>query len=382
MVIGYDGKRAIHNLTGLGNYSRLVIESYGHQYPSDRLLVYTPSLRTSPRLTIINGMRNVEMHLPEGHPEGLQGIRAALWRSWDITAQMKRNGADIFHGLSNELPLNIARSGVPSVVTIHDVIYRRLPYCYHAADRLLYDFKYGHSCRAATHIIAVSERTKLDIMDCYGISEDKITVVYQGCDESFKTKVSAIEQEEVRARYKLPAHYLLQVGTVERRKNLELSIRALSGLPDEIHLVAVGRGGQYLEQMKRLASELGVSGRVHFRSGIPFIDLPAINQRAEVILYPSHYEGFGIPVLEGLESQRPVVAATGSCLEEAGGDAAWYVDPGDARGLQTLLSGILDGSVATQGRIIRGKEYARRFDNKLMASRLAEVYRRVKESRE
>ena len=116
---------------------------------------------------------------------------------------------------------------------------------------------------------------------------------------------------------------------------------------------------------------------MHFRNNIPFTDLPAINQRADIIVYPSHYEGFGIPVLEALESKRPIIAAKGSCLEEAGGDAAWYIDPNRPEQLSEILRGLIDGSIDPTARIARGKEHARSFDNTEMAHRLDEVYRRT-----
>lgn len=373
MRIGYDGKRAIHNLTGLGNYSRLILETMGQRFPDRSLLVYTPSLRESPRLSLLYSLPNIELVLP--NPSGC--YKGALWRSFGLTNQLRADKLDIYHGLSNELPMNIRQAGIPTVVTIHDLIYKRLPYCYTPIDRGLYDIKYRAACRNATRIIAVSERTKKDIVEIYGINPDKIDVVYQGCDESFKTPLSSVYLEEVRKKYELPAHYILQVGSIERRKNLEITIRALSAIPESISLVAVGRGKEYLQKMKELAKELGVAQRVFFRSNIPFADLPAINQRAEVIVYPSHYEGFGIPVLEGLESRRPVIAAKGSCLEEAGGNAAWYIDPNNPRDLVNTLLPLINGDLDPTPNILRGKEYARKFNNPDMVLNIDEVYRKT-----
>lgn len=372
--IGYDGKRAVSNMTGLGNYSRLVLESVGRRFPDRTLLVYTPAMKANGRLAALHELDNVQFHVPDRKGPMNSG---ALWRSFRLTEQLRRDGVELFHGLSNELPFTIEKADIPSVVTMHDVIYRRLPYCYSPIDRLLYDIKYGESCRMATRIIAVSERTKEDVCELYDITPEKVDVVYQGCDESFRQVLSTVHLEEIRKRYELPARYILQVGTIERRKNLELTIRAMTTLPADVHLVAVGRGGRYKEKMEKLAERLGVRERVHFKSGIPFVDLPAINQRADVIVYPSHYEGFGIPVLEGIESRRPVVAATGSCLEEAGGEAAWYVDPNDARALGNLLVGLTDGSIDTAPRIVAGKKYARRFDNSTMAENLESVYEKA-----
>ena len=375
MKIGFDGKRAVANMTGLGNYSRLAIESLADERRTDSLLVYTPSMRDNPRLERLLHTYNVEFRLPAG--KGLTA-RGSLWRTWGIAGDLRKDGIDLFHGLSNELPLSIKKTGIPSVVTVHDVIYRRLPYCYKAIDRLLYDFKYGRSCHNADRIIAISARTKLDIMELYGIPEEKIDVAYQGCDPQFRVQLSESAIEAVRKKYGLPDRYLLQVGTIERRKNLELSVRALPGLPGDVTLVAVGRDNNYLEHVMRIASEAGVAERLKVLEGVPFMDLPALNQGAEAVLYPSRYEGFGIPVLEGLESLRPVVAATGSCLEEAGGNAAYYVDPDSPDQMTDILRNILTGGDPTIAeRILEGKIHASRFSNSNMAADILATYRKV-----
>jgi len=370
MIIGFDGKRPVSNMTGLGNYSRLVLGQLAARYPDNRHIVYAPKLKPNPRLLSIQQLANVEFCRP--HNPLFSG---ALWRTFGIPALLKKEGVDVYHGLSNELPLNIASSGVPSVVTIHDVIYRRLPECYAPFDRRMYDFKYGRSCRNATRIIAVSRCTKNDIVDLYGINPDKIDVVYQGCDDSFRRDLSQEELAETRLRLHLPERYILQVGTVESRKNLELTVRALASLPADVWLVAVGRDREgYMGHVKKIAEELGVAGRILFIENIAFADLPAVNRLAEVIAYPSRYEGFGIPVLEGLESCRPVVAATGSCLEEAGGDAALYVDPQSPRQMAEALNSILSGTAPVDRMIAAGKRHAAKFDTSLMASEIMKTY--------
>jgi len=370
MRIGFDGKIAVSNMTGLGNYSRLVIEQLALEYPGNSHLIYTPKLKMSPRLSAIDSFFNTEFRLP---PE--MGLTGSLWRSFGITNHLRADRVDVYHGLSNELPLNIRMAGLPSVVTIHDVIYRRMPECYSPIDRLIYDFKYGRSCRNATRVIAVSERTKRDVVELYGIDPDKIDVIYQGCDRQFRRTLTEEERREAATRLSLPERYVLQVGTIESRKNLELTVRALPYLPPDVKLLAVGRNRKgYQQRVEKIAGELGVRERIVFRSDVPFSDLPAVNQLAEAIVYPSRYEGFGIPVLEALESCRPVVAATGSCLEEAGGDAALYVAPDDVQGMKDALNAILDGSAPVAQMIAKGKAHASRFNNGNMATSLLTTY--------
>ena len=378
MIIGFDGKRAVSNMTGLGNYSRLVIERLALENAGDRILVYTPALRDNPRLSPLRALPNVEFRLPP--PQGFHG---SLWRTFGITNNLQADKVDIYHGLSNELPLNIRKSGVPAVVTMHDVIYRTMPECYKLIDRRIYDFKYGHACRNADRIIAVSECTKRDVSRFYDIDPDKIDVIYQGCDESFRRVWSDEEIAALRRRLDLPERYILQVGTIERRKNLELTIRALSAVPADVHLVVVGRDHHaYKPYILRLASELGVTDRIHYYEGLDFKDLPGVNRAAKVIAYPSRYEGFGIPVVEGLESCRPVVAAKGSCLEEAGGPATTYVSPDSPKEMTQALDHLLKISTEEEKRITEeGKRYAAGFDKSRMASAIMDTYGRAIDAR-
>lgn len=372
MKIGYDGKRAVSNNTGLGNYSRLVIEETALRHSSDTLSVYTPRMSDNPRLARIEKMNNVYFVTPSHRPGG------ALWRTWGITAQLAADQVEIYHGLSNELPLNIRKSGIPSVVTMHDVIYRTVPECYSPIDRKIYDLKYGHACRVADRIIAISECTKRDVMHFYGISEDKIDVVYQGCHPSFREEWPDSELNELRRRLNLPERYIVQVGTIENRKNLMLTVRALSAVNRDIKLVAIGRlRGNYKEKVEREASLLGVADRVIFMQNVDFADLPGVYRNAEVIVYPSRYEGFGLPVLEGLESRRPVVAATGSCLEEAGGDAALYVHPDDSRAMAQAINALTDGSVDIKAMSARGVRHAARFSTDIMVDKIYNIYSRM-----
>lgn len=370
MKIGYDAKRAVRNMTGLGNYSRLVIEKYAIENPDDSLLMYTPEMRDNPRLAAIRRLPNVEFRLPPA-----QGFKGGLWRSFGITNNLIADKIDIFHGLSNELPLNIRHSGIPSVLTIHDVIYRRLPECYKPIDRLTYNFKYGRSCNNADRIIAVSERTKKDIVEFYGIDPDKIDVVYQGCDNIFRLPADPVGEREIRARLSLPERYIIQVGTIEKRKNLELTVKALSALDPTVHLVVVGRDHHgYKKYVRHIADQLGVTDRIHYYESLAFADLPPLYRMAEAASYPSRYEGFGIPVIEALECQTPVVAATGSCLEEAGGPGAIYVSPDSPEEMAGALRAIVNRETDVEKMKAEGKKHIARFDTAGMASAIQEVY--------
>lgn len=378
MRIGFDGKRAVNNMTGLGNYSRLVLEALANAGDGEhQLLIYAPEIRENPRLAPLLNRDNVEFRFP-----GNVGFHGSMWRTFGIPNHLSADGVEIYHGLSNELPLNIKSGGVKSVVTIHDVIYRRLPSCNNFIDREIYDFKYGRSCRNADRIIAISECTKRDVMEFYGIGEDRIDVVYQGCDDIFRSEPSQERMDEIRRRYSLPERYIIQVGTVEWRKNLALTASSLAGLPADVKLVAVGRDRKnYRREVMEAVRKAGVrEDRVLWTEGVPFADLPALYRGATASVLPSRYEGFGIPVIEAIECGTPFVGATGSCLEEAGGPSCRYVDPDSVDQLIDELRIILEGGDEIEKRISSAKEYVKKFDNSKMASSLMDVYHRAIES--
>lgn len=378
MKIGYDGKRALNNMTGLGNYSRLVIESMAGEFPDDEILAYAPKPRDNPRIASWKQFPNISMRFPH---RGEATFGKSLWRTFGIPASLRKDKVDIYHGLSNELPLNIRKAGVPSVVTIHDVIYRTLPYCYKPADRKIYDFKYGASCRNATRIIAISECTKRDIMRFYRVPEEKIDVIYQGCHPSFAPAADrdalGSDRDTIRD-LRLPDRYIVQVGTIERRKNALLSVRALAAINDkDIPLILVGRPTSYLDEVMEEAQNKKIDHRIIIRSDIPFSHLPAVVRNASVALYPSRYEGFGLPVLEALSCGTATIAATGSCLEEAGGDAAIYVDPDDVKAMAEAIETVINNNDLRTGMIGRGLVYAAHFSNDGVAANTHRVYEKL-----
>lgn len=374
--IGYDGKRAVQNFTGLGNYSRYVIDAMQTHYPDGRYCLYAPKQKENPQLTELlkrsGGCTTV--HYPQ---VALWKELNALWRIGGMRTNLEEDRIDLFHGLSNELPLNIhSVRGLKSVVTIHDLIFLHLPHCYPSIDRVIYDYKSRYACRRADHIIAVSECTKRDIMRFYDIPASKISVIYQGCDSVFFRQVSKEDQELVRLRYKLPEHYMLSVGSIEERKNTLVALQALNYLPEDLHLVLVGKYTPYTDKLIAYAEKAGLTHRLHICHGIPFADLPVIYQRADTFIYPSLYEGFGIPILEALNSRLPVVAAIGSCLEEAGGPHSLYADPHDAESMAAAVRETLRPDVKRL-MVEQGLDWASRFTLKQMAEQTMSCYQEV-----
>jgi glycosyltransferase involved in cell wall biosynthesis len=197
--------------------------------------------------------------------------------------------------------------------------------------------------------------------------------VYQTCHEAFRSPVPAERLRDVAARYELPPRFLLAVGTIERRKNLLVALRALEGLPG-ILLVAVGRPTPYAEELISFARARGLSGRVRLLNGVSTPDLAAMYRLATLALYPSLFEGFGIPIVEALHSGTPVVTTRGGCFAEAGGPGSAYVDPHDADALREVVARLLDDEGARARMREEGLRHAARFADETIADGLVAAY--------
>lgn len=367
-LIGFDGKRAVMNYTGIGNYSRLALQSILPLMPDARLRLYTPKKRNNPRLTQLLKNPRVELRLPDSFAGRAFG---SIWRSKWLSSQLRREAPALYHGLSNELPLGIETTGIPTVVTIHDLIFMRHPEFYHRADVEICRRKFQFAAKVADRVIAISERTKLDLMELFGTPEEKIRVVCQGCDPLFSR---APQPEAVVALREKFGRYIIGVGTIECRKNQLLAVRALQLLPADVNLVLIGRRTAYAKQIDAAISHLGLQDRVFFLQNVSMQQIAALYAAAEVASYPSFYEGFGIPVLEAIASGVPVVAAKGSCLEEAGGPGAIYVDPTDVDGFAAAVTSLLDNRVFREEMVARGRQYIARFEPENFGRGLVNVY--------
>ena len=372
LTIGYDAKRAVSNGTGLGNYCRTLLNDLGTIDTTDSFRLYVPDLGRDDLRSQLDMPRNMSFVTPAN--KLVKPLRS-LWRIKGIVNDLKRDGVDIYHGLTGELPLGLSEAGIKSVVTIHDLIFMRCPEYYNPVDVAIYKWKFRNTCKQADRIIAISECTRRDIMELGEIDDSRIHVVYQSCDTRFRQQVSPEQKQDVRARYSLPKRYVLFVGTIEERKNALLAAQALPYLSDEIHLVLVGRQTAYAKTITSFARQNGLANRIHMLSGVPTSDLYAIYQQAECFVYPSRYEGFGIPIIEAIQSRLPVIACTGSCLEEAGGPDNVYVDPDEPQEMAMAIKSITDNPDAARQIVTRSLDYIRRFENGNVAQEMLNVYR-------
>ena len=373
MIVGYDAKRIVRNATGLGSYGRTLINDLSRLGGVDLHLYAPDEGRDDLRSRILPG---VHWHFARNRYALPQRLGESLWRTRGIVRDLQRDGILLYHGLSGELPVGIRKSGIKSVVTIHDLIFLRHPEYYHWIDTKIYAWKFRQAIREADHIIAISERTKRDIIEFGDVDEKRISVIYQSCAPRF-THGDRIDVRSDCSSLLPPCvkRYILSVGSIEERKNILLAVKALHHLPEDLALVIVGRRTKYTDRVEAYVRQNGLSERVRILHGITDDQLPALYAQAEAFAYPSRYEGFGIPIIEAIGCGLPVVACTGSCLEEAGGPDSLYVPPDDEQGMAAAISQVLRGSKGREQRICRSQAYIRRFEGRDVAGQVVDLYR-------
>lgn len=281
--------------------------------------------------------------------------------------------ADIFHGLSNEIPYGLKRNPF-RVVTIHDLIFLRMPETYNRIDRAIYTQKCHFACKYADKVVAVSKQTKEDIIYFFGIPERKISVIGQGVHEIFDNNTKQV----IPSVYGLPQRYLLNVGTIEERKNALSLLKALLIMKENsceiVPLVIVGRKTPYQDQIIAFAKEHELQEHLFILNNVKFQDLPAIYKGAEVFLYPSHFEGFGIPLLEAFSCNVPVITTYASSLHEVGGEAALYADPAKPKEIADQIQQLLSNTELKLSLIEKGRLQLAQYSSKTIAEKMQHLY--------
>jgi glycosyltransferase involved in cell wall biosynthesis len=370
MRIGYDAKRLFCNHRGLGNYSRDLIRILNHYYPENHYDLYTPKIK----IDFPVNPQNTQIIQPSGIYKLLP---SSMWRSVGIMNDIKRLDDDIFHGLSQELPVGIEKIPIKKVITFHDAIFIRYPELYPSSYRKIFTLKNMRSCRIADRIIAISEQSKQDAIEFFNADALKVEVVYQGCNNIFRQKATTVEKELTRSKYNLPVDFMLFVGAIEPRKNIATILQSISKEKIDIPIVIIGRQTDYTKELLKLAEKLNITAQVHFMHDVETSDLPSIYQLAQLFIYPSVFEGFGIPILEALCSETPVITSIGSCFEETGGKYSLYVDPQNAEEIGVILLKVLSDSNLRETMKKEGLLYSEKFTDDKIARNLMSVYQKL-----
>lgn len=372
MNVAFDAKRAFLNNSGLGNYARTLIKSLNEYYPKNDYTLFTTRKSENEFNAFISSKNNIRIREPENFID--KKLRSR-WRSYGITEMLKEKSIDVYHGLSNELPFNIQHFKGKKIVSIHDLIFLRYPKLYPYLDRKIYNKKFRHACDIADVIIAISEETKRDIEKYYFIPENKIKVIYQSCDTLYYKGLEAGHVNAVIKKYALPETFLLYVGTIEERKNLLTLVKALKDIKD-IPLVVVGNKKSYFNKVMDFVTKNNLEKRFIFLENIENNELPVIYNKATIFIFPSIFEGFGIPIIEALTSKTPVITTKGACFPEAGGpDTIYLENPLDDKDLSENINRLLDSESLRNQISEKGFLYAKKFHPKVITQQMMEIYK-------
>ncbi len=371
MKIGFDAKRAFFNNSGLGNYSRNTIRLLSKFHPDNKYVLYTPSTKNAIQFEIAP---EADIITPSSIYDNWS---KSYWRSVKITKQLIKDKIDLYHGLSNELPLKIYRTNIKSIISVHDLIFIRYPELYKHVDRKIYIKKVRNGCKNADKIIAISQQTKTDLVNFLNIKEEKIEVVYQGCNPIFHKTINKTLKNKIKTKFNLPDNYILYVGTIEKRKNILNVIKAIHENKIDTPLIVVGKATGYLGQVKNYVEKHNLSSQILFYHNIKTADLPAFYQMADLFVYPSIFEGFGIPVLEAINSAIPVITSKGSCFSEAGGEHSIYINPENTEEIAEAITKALTNSSLREKMIEKGLEHAKKFNDKTVAENLMNTYLKI-----
>ncbi len=368
MKIGFDAKRAFFNRSGLGNYSRWFIDALTQFHAEHEYYLFKPKDKQG---VDFEGLAKCKVVTPQNYLKSLPSV----WRSYGMVKESAFKELDIYHGLSHELPIGINKTKVKSVVTMHDAIFMRFPELFDYSYRLIFKQKYQSALDRADGIIAISEQSKSDIVKYFDTDPNRVTVIYQGCNPIYYTSADEEKKKAIKAKYNLPEEYMLYVGTIEPRKNLLGVFKALVHSNIDMPIVAVGRATKYLDEIKEFVAQNGLENRSIFLHNVETEELPALYQQAQLFVYPSLFEGFGIPILEALNSGTPVVTSKGSCFPEVGGTAAQYAEYGNTEELGETIKSILNDQELQNNMIQEGKKQALNFREETISTQLINYYK-------
>ncbi len=340
--------------------------------------VYCFELLTN--LAKLDKENNYEIYMPQSPTNDLPKA-TDKWRytvlpsrkMWTITSLslnlLKNRSLDVFFTPTHYLPIFSPKK---SVVSILDVSYIYFPQLFKKKDLIQLKKWTKYSARKSEKILTISESSKSDIIKEYGVSGNKIEVIYPGINTSLPVN-NKLKMEDLEKKFGIKNKYILFVGTLQPRKNIERLIEAYSKIETDVSLVIVGRRGWQFEEILNAPEKYNVKDKVLFLENVSDEDLPAIYRNAEFFILPSLYEGFGIPVLEAMSYETPVITSNVSSLPEVGGDAALYVDPNDADDIANKMKKLLGDNNLKKQLIEKGKKQVEKFSWEKSARQTLEV---------
>lgn len=300
-----------------------------------------------------------------------------LWEQLRLPLALRREKIDLLHSLAFVSPL---ATQLPTVVTIYDLSFLHYPHLFKPFNRWYLSTLTRLSAKRADAVIAISESTRQDVISAFNVPSEKVHTVYCGADASFQPLPST-EIEAFRTKHQLPQKFIFRLGTIEPRKNVEGVIKAYAEWrardKSAPPLVVAGGKGWYYQQVFKLVESLNLQDSVFFPGYVPQADLPLWYNAASLMVYPSHFEGFGLPVLESMACGTPVVTANVSSLPEVAGTAALMVSPTDTTALSRAMQSAFEDETLAQSMREKGLRQAAKFSWAKAAQQTTEIYTQV-----
>ena len=366
MSIGMEARWISSNKTGFGNYAYNLIKEIGKIDKRNEYIVYLNHYYND---SIFTG--NIKRRIIRQIPE----IYKHIYLPIDVALNTK---VDFFHFLYNAPSLIFPR---PYLLTIHDMSFKYIPQMLKLKDRLSITYQLAINAHRAKRIIAVSENTKKDIIKFLNIPDKKITVIYEGVDKSYRRISDASRKNEIAKKYGLPERFILYVGTYLPHKNINTLIEAYSILVSDktvAHsLVLAGNKGRSFKKTSNMISKFKLERHVRCIGFVDEDDLPYVYNMSDLFVFPSMYEGFGLPLIESMACGVPVIATKTSCLPEIGGEAVTYFSPKDRDELYNKMKNILAKAHVRSEMIRRGLRQAKKYSWEKMAKKTIELYKQI-----
>jgi glycosyltransferase involved in cell wall biosynthesis len=378
MHIAIDYTPAVHQQAGIGRYTRGLVQALTRLDAENQYTLLVLG-RTGAHFVPTTLPRNFRLRFV---PISDRWATILWYRlNLPLPVELFSGRADLFHGPSFTLP----PSSAPSLLTVHDLSFLRYPQGAHPALLAWLTKAVPRSLRRARHVLADSESTRTDLIELMQIPTNRITVIGAGVEERFQPVNDPVTLAQVRSRYQLPDRFVLSISTLEPRKNFTGLIAAFNQMATtsgtssmaDLHLVIAGGKGWLYDDIFAAAERSPLRERIYFAGYVTDEDLPALYNLATLFAFPSHYEGFGIPVLEAMACGTPVVCADNSSLPETAGDAAFLVEATDTDALADAMHQLLIDTSLRETLVRRGFAQAARFTWEKAANRLLRVYHNV-----
>ena len=296
-----------------------------------------------------------------------------------LSAELRRNPVDVLHVQFTAPPF----APCPVAVSIHDLSFEHLPLTFKRRSRMQLRLTVRQSARKAARILTLSESVRQDIIDTYGIAPERVTTIPIAAPAHFRPVTDGGEIQRVRLTYKIAGDYILSVGSIQPRKNLTRLVAAYARLRRERaegklpKLVIVGKQAWLYDETLRAIEESGIGDLTVLTGYVPDADLPALYSGAVCFVYPSYFEGFGLPPLEAMQCGAPVIAGNRTSLPEVVGEAGLLVDPFDEVAIAAAIACLIDDSDLRAELRVKGLKRARKFDWHETARRTLSVYRQI-----